>query len=608
MSKDSAIKIQLPQQNLEQFTHFRLHGEAARDWAQQLPVANARAVAAQLQSVLDDLNHSEMAPELRYAILEALSDSLQVTLANLTKRFLHQPLVMPEEPKQLAELTDNLYTRLITAYSLLAVQIVNDPERIREHNPARLLCEAIESGLKYSGRSILLSFQLYRPIALGSWLTLHQLYALAERQGLATLPVTGSNGQATTVTGTYLSSLVLGCIKPNQLRQSDMVAVYAALEQWNDKLQIGSQDAIDGLFLVDLDSDQAPLYSALYGKQGSTQCRLVRTQELVNYLQELQELDDARGKPGVKLEHGLSLPSNMLSHLIDCLGSMSMRNFSRVRSEVSIALSIGLGAAHFHAAGERDFDRLIHGDDSNERHESNVFMRPDSSPQDPWRKANPEEDFVRDETASEAEAEFTHNIELDEQSLRAITEDEEEQPLTRRYPVYHVKSINASPGGYCIEWGDDLPEDVRAGAVASVKEEQSDSWSIAVIRWISRLQNARTLIGLELLSPQAVAYGALIHSKKGQEADPQRVLLLPEIKLVGQPHTLITSRSGFRERQKISLLRLGESFLIQLTRQVTATASYAQFDFRYIKQLDEVVAEDKSGPLDAAYDSLWSNI
>ena len=149
---------------------------------------------------------------------------------------------------------------------------------------------------------------------------------------------------------------------------------------------------------------------------------------------------------------------------------------------------------------------------------------------------------------------------------------------------------------------------MRAGAVASVKEEQSDSWSIAVIRWISRLQNARTLIGLELLSPQAVAYGALIHSKKGQEADPQRVLLLPEIKLVGQPHTLITSRSGFRERQKISLLRLGESFLIQLTRQVTATASYAQFDFRYIKQLDEVVAEDKSGPLDAAYDSLWSNI
>ncbi len=291
---------------------------------------------------------------------------------------------------------------------------------------------------------------------------------------------------------------------------------------------------------------------------------------------------------------------------------MSMRNFSRVRSEVPLALSIGLGAAHFYAAGERDFDHLIHGDDSvahsDERDERNVFLQPDSSPHDPWRKANPEEDFVREETASEAEAEFAHNIELDEQSLKAITDEEADKPQTRRYPVYHVKSINASPGGYCIEWGDEIPEEVRAGAVASVREDQSGSWSIAVIRWVSRLQDARTLIGLELLSPQAVAYGALIHSKKGPEAEPQRVLLLPEIKLVGQPHTLITSRSGFRERQKISLLRLGESFLIQLTRQVAATAGYAQFDFRYIKQLDEVVAEDKSGPLDAAYDSLWSNI
>ena len=55
-------------------------------------------------------------------------------------------------------------------------------------------------------------------------------------------------------------------------------------------------------------------------------------------------------------------------------------------------------------------------------------------------------------------------------------------------------------------------------------------------------------------------------------------------------------------------MRQGEKFLVQLTRQVAATASYAQFDFRYIKQVDEVLAQDKSGPLDSAYDSVWSNI
>jgi len=87
-----------------------------------------------------------------------------------------------------------------------------------------------------------------------------------------------------------------------------------------------------------------------------------------------------------------------------------------------------------------------------------------------------------------------------------------------------------------------------------------------------------------------------------------RVLLLPEIKLVGQPPTLITPRAGFRERQKIVLARHDEEFFIQLLRQVAITGAFMQFEFRYIKQLGEVLAEDKSRPRDSAFDSLWTNI
>ena len=77
---------------------------------------------------------------------------------------------------------------------------------------------------------------------------------------------------------------------------------------------------------------------------------------------------------------------------------------------------------------------------------------------------------------------------------------------------------------------------------------------------------------------------------------------------MGQPHTLLTPRAGFREQQKITLLRDGEELLVQLQRQVMATGSFIQFDFRYIKQLSEVLAEDKSGAPDSPYDSLWSKI
>ena len=87
-----------------------------------------------------------------------------------------------------------------------------------------------------------------------------------------------------------------------------------------------------------------------------------------------------------------------------------------------------------------------------------------------------------------------------------------------------------------------------------------------------------------------------------------RALLLPEIKLVGQAPTLILPRAGVRERQKIALMKHGEEMFVQLVRQVAVTSTFAQFEFRYIKQLGEILAEDKSRPRDSAFDSLWTNI
>ena len=39
----------------------------------------------------------------------------------------------------------------------------------------------------------------------------------------------------------------------------------------------------------------------------------------------------------------------------------------------------------------------------------------------------------------------------------------------------------------------------KAGDIVGLKEEDHNDWVIAAIRWISRLSNAKTLIGLELL-------------------------------------------------------------------------------------------------------------
>lgn len=611
MVSNAPIKLKIPKQDLQQFSLFQLDEAAARDWAQSLPVANTQSVVQQLRHALSDLNHVVMSPENRYLVIESLRHSLQVALSNLERRYLNQPLVMPEEPRQMAEMAGSLCDLAATAYSIVAIHAIQQRDSIRDTNPARLAAQAIHRALLFNGRKLLLTFQLHRPVELHGWLTLHQLYALAEGQGLHELPVSEPLEGASTIAGNYVQALLLGCCKPNQLRQSDLAAIYRGLKDWAGLIRLRQPPDAQGIFLVNIDSDQPPQYSSMYNEPQNPQCRHVDTSGLIQHLEDLLQQG---GSKDITFDKDLRLPGNTLQHLIKALGSMSLRNFKRISSPHPLWISIGLSAAHYHLAGERLFEQLLFGDEyippAAARVATNPFMQ-SRERGDLWQQANPEEDFSPQDNYSQPEAavEAEHRIDLDEATRSELMGEEEAQlPAEQRYPIFKVQMANGSPGGYCLEWNAELPGDTRSGDLVSLKEQQNRGWVLAVIRWISQLENARTLVGLELLSPRAKPYGALVHRKTGGRSAPIRVLLLPEVKLVGQPHTLITPRAGFAERQKITLVREGEEYYIQLLRQITATASFAQFDFRYIKKMGEVLGEDRSGNLTSPYDSLWSKI
>ena len=607
MSRDAPVKLRVPRQDLQQLDAFQLSVQAAQDWAQGLPVTNARQVAQQLQGALGQLNRIEMRPELRFGITEALRPSLLVATASLSKRFLKQPLVMPEEPRQLAQLTDTLYSLAATAYTITAIQAMQQRDSIREVNPARLVCESIHRAIRFSGLKLLQTFQLYRPVELYGWLDLHQLYALAERQQLAAIPVTDKPDGDSTINAAYLQALLLGCCKPNQLRQADLAAIYRGLRDWSTLLEVSEEKVGESLFLVNLDSDHPPLYSSLYREPPGSRTRYIDTMPLIERLEQLAATNE---KQGVVFDRDTVVSHSLLKQLINSLGKMSMRNFSRKRSSKTLWITVGFSACHYHLGDERDFEQLLHGDEylpsPADRFPDNPFLT-DSAGRDQWQKANPEQDFEHTELAA-GESELAHHIQVDEKT-RAILQGEDDADLPdREYPVHRAAIFDASPGGYCLEWTSELPANIRTGDIACVREDEAARWAIAVVRWLSHQENHRSLVGLELISPDAEPYGARMQSKRGEETEPLRALLLPEIKLVGQPPTLILPRTGFRERQKITLCRAGEEFFVQLVRQTAVTGSFVQFEFRRIKQLGDVLAEDKTRPRDSGFDSLWTSI
>ncbi len=611
MSRNTPVKLRIPRQDLRDFEFFPLSVEAARTWAHTLPITSSGQAAQQLRAVITQLNRIELAPELRFNILEELRPALLVATASLSRRFLKQPLVMPEEPRQMAELADNLYALAGAAYTIVAVHAIQQRESIRQVNAARLACESIHRAIRFTGASLLQTFQLYRPVELRGWLALHQLYALAEGQQLTQLNVEDDLSGSGTVSTAYLQALILGCCKPNQLRQSDLAATYRSLQEWGALLQVERHADPENLFLVDLDSDRPALYSRLYHEPPGPRTRYIDMEPLVQHLKKLAAHDN---KQGVVFDKDTIVGPALLAHLLNSFSKMSMRNFTRKPAGKTMWVVMGLNACHYHLAGEQTFEQLLYGEDyippPTLRVGGNPFLDKHDSG-DLWQQANPEEDFTRDSYASGDDV-LEHEVQVDRETLVALEHfDEPEELLDQlRYQAHSVTMSDVSPAGYCLEWNAELPGNVKTGDIVCVCEDQSTHWTVATIRWMSQSKGNKPLLGLELLGPGAKPYGARMQQqkKKVEETEPVRVLLLPGIKLVGQPPTLITPRAGFRERQKIVLCKHGEEFYIQLTRQVAITGAFVQFEFRYIKQLGEVLAEDKNRPRDTSFDSLWTNI
>lgn len=605
MSSNSPIKLRIPNQDLAECSFFRANVEAAQAWALSLPVANTKAVVQELRHAISELNRVAISPDIRFNIMEILRPSLNVAIATMSRRFLSQALVMQEEPRQMSELADNLYSLTATAYTIVAIETVQQREDLHQINPARLLCESLQRALSFTGKKMLQTLQLHQNVPSNGWLELHQLYAMAERQHLSQLPVEDRLEGSRTIETTYLQSLLLACCKPNQLRQSDLAAVYRGLQEWASLIQMATADNGTGLYLVDLSSDLPAEYSSLRVNSHNPSYRMINTEGLVSHLEALK----TQTRDPVIFGNDISLPPNMLDHLINSLGSMSTRNFSRSKSSANLGITLGLSSTHYHLAGKRTLDQILFGNNytagAADRLAAQQFLTTQES-RDTWEQANPN-DVAR---SIKDDSKHQIGVELIEDGDLIVLEDREPNELSpqERYTIYPVKMLDTSPGGYCLEWEGGLPSYLRTGDIVSVSENNEDHSVIAVIRWISQLEDANSLLGVELLSPRGMPYGARIQQKMGTKASVIRVLLLPEIKLVGQPHTLLTPRAGFKERQKVTLLREGEEFLVQLLRQMSATGNFAQFDFRYIKHLEQVVAEDKSGSVGSAFDSMWSNI
>ncbi|WP_343576782.1 molecular chaperone [Pseudomonas sp.] len=576
-------------------------GASARElkyWLDHLPKANLGETARQLYQGLIELNQLKLPVETRLQLLELFRPEVQFVCQHLERHFLNQSIVLDERPRKVANLCQALQNHLAIGYKLIVVREASRVSRER----APLLTAAIQRAIRALCGPLIRSSQLYCPVPEGLWLELHQLYQLARQQGLQKLSVRDSlarDAQGLTIEQAYLVALMLGSARCNQMRQHNIARLAEALEGWSSQIRVQSADSPSTLFVVAPQVDGPPRYRTLFKDSDLPGGVGIDPQPLVDLIKEyLLLLPENRNQARLKVPEGVSV--DLLQHLAAAWGDIAERTFQRTTGQGQLTVCIGMSALHYFLAGRQHFNDVL------KRSQNPDFStKARAEAKDAWATAFDARQIKEWQPGmSLEEIEYTPITPTDSGATVAETPCDE-------YPVFTLPIVNHSPGGYCLTWPKEIPSQLQAGELLGIQDAPDQGWSIAVVRWIRQVRGGGTQMGIELIAPLAQPCGLQLLRKTEQGSQYLRALLLPEISAISRPATLITPRLPFQEGNKVQINLQGEERRTLLTRKVTATGSFTQFEY----QTHDTIAAPNDKPVTAPsprgeedFDSLWKSL
>ncbi|MDF1782456.1 MAG: hypothetical protein P1U67_14280 [Alcanivoracaceae bacterium] len=606
------IRLKLPEQDLQYLTIGSDQAKRLKVWVDELPLMNMGETSRQLYQFIQELNRLQLPFLQRFTLLEIVRPVILHVCRALGKHYLNQSLVLPDKARRVASLAQALQSHLASGYKLVAVQGVS---RINDREGRRTVAASVHRAIAALTDSLVRSYQLYFPVARHLWLELHQLYLLAEMHNIANQEVADADFaliESSSIADAYARVLLLSTSKPNQLRQQEIALVYRATEVWSDLIDIKEAGEDPDLFVFDLQVDRPPTYRTHVSVAGD-QCRYIDSRLLVG---KLASIIAHNPLPDFEVPDGMA--ENLLAHLQQAWGALTERSFKRLGQTGPIDISLGLTALHGTLSNGMDFERMVRGRNLQvlaQGEEGNPFLsnKPASfasgSPRmsgedDPWSRAYDGGGHNMGDDANIDDIEFAG-------ITSALAKQQEAGAKTISSEHFTCQKINASPGGYCLEWVGAAPASLRTGEMLGVRELGQNEWAIGVVRWVKQLATQGAQFGVELLAPRALPCGVRVLRKTGDAGSFMRALLLPALNAIGQPATLLVPSVGFHGGAKIELVASGDNSKVILNRKVNGTASFGQYEYKNAMtgaaSLDETPdVENKESGED--FDSIWSSL
>lgn len=584
---NNGIRISAPDIQQDRLSFCEISVSSFEAWSKKLPMANVGAAAKHLYQASRELNHTRIDPVLRYKMLEIVRGHIYNICELLAKRFLNQSVVLNDNDLKVVMLTQTLQNQLATGYKRIILDILNTPQK--KSDAPKLLTFAIHRAISDLSQTVLRALQLYSQPPKNAWLELHQLYALAEIKQIQQCDIKDSQGKyraSSTIFDCYTRALLLGCSKPNQLRQSEQASLYSATELWCNLVKLSTIKDSQAPFIFVQSSDSAPIYRSLVKSVPPGSVRTFNPSVLVQALQKhINKESNLITVPG-------NINEQLLNHLLHAWGGMKERSFRRTQNSGDIQIGIGLVSSHYFCAREKSFPYLLK--------QWNTDL--------PEKKKKKNSGDIWD-NSFDAGNSFTpdaENIAFDSIAFisKNATEDEDTGPKGKELTA---KIENTSPGGYGIVL-DNPPSTVQTGELVVIREPRINTWALGSIRWIRTRQNQPTQFGIELLAPKAEAVAVRILNKTGENGDLLRGIRLPALPAAGQEETLILPILPFKVGSKAELVDEKMQQRIQLVKRQASSKNFVQYQYQSLTQVFTNTKDDKNNNGDDEFASIWDKL
>lgn len=618
------MKLNIPEQVAANEDDFPTHPRKVKKWLDGLKQANMGDYTRLMFTGIQKLNRTTISPDNRFEIMELMRQPMRHIFTQLHKQFVNRTLPLPDKSLKIVNLNQTLLSEMAIGYKIIIFDASNDIAKV----DSKHLLIACERVMHYLSEMLLRYSQIYTDHPKGTWWDIHHVYAYAELKRIHQKSIKDSElkSGATTVEEMYKQILLFSLAKPNAMRQSDADRVFKSMPDWAQRTAISIKPITSNSnrnYCCRLDTDLPPSCISNEEIPDSDNLRTISTAALVNYL---------RGQTGDgdMLSNGVAfgdmVPQETLRSLVTAWSMCTKRRFSRAVSETETKIAIGLNpivealiaetaapkqktkkpASMFSLESIPDSARVTR--DAFSHQDPNAFL------------THPEQTAEKDKAASNWDLVGRGRTLTESYSSELQKQNRDMGDLNKEAPDLHWRVTNVSAGGYCMQWHSESPSRALVGELIGVREREADStyqWRVGVIRWMQYNNQTGLEIGVQILSPKVISCTVQRLDRKNEQ--PFKCLMLPGIKPIQQPSTLLMPAHAFKKGNLLKLNVYERDMDITLGTIREHTGSFTQFQFT--QKSDEppnsggdgsggntskTTGGKKSNPDD--FDSIWSSL